>query len=238
MVEDKLNYGMAVLNDAPCGVEATIVATGLGRSGTTMLARIMEESGLEMGERLTGNTREYKELQVIIKGDDRLAFESFCKTQSGKTPKWGFKVPAFRNRMAAYEGCMTHPRFIVIFRDMLAISLRNNISIGTELMSSIGNTLKGYSLMLDNIGRLKSPILLISYEKALQFPERTVAELTGFMGFTLSEARIAEIAEIAVRNSDPNYLIHRAPLEIAVDAPAGESVTPAKAPLGFVSGVE
>lgn len=212
-LEESVNYGMAVLNDAPCGPEATIVATGLGRSGTTMLARIMEESGLEMGERLTGNTREYKELQVMIKSGDHLAFENFCKAQSRKTPKWGFKVPAFRNRMAAYEVSMMQPRFIVIFRDILAISLRNNIAIGTELMSAIGNALKGYSVLLDNIAKLKSPVLMISYEKALQFPERTVAEMTGFMGLTLSQARIAEIAGIAVHNSDPSYLLHRIPPE-------------------------
>jgi hypothetical protein len=208
-LEDRLNYGIAVLNDKPCGAEATIVATGLGRSGTTMLARIMEESGLEMGKKLTTNTREVKRLQTMVKANDRLAFKSFCKKQSRLTPKWGFKLPGFRSVMRSYESSMSNPRFVIIFRDVLSISIRNGIAVGSELLPNMLFSMRDYLLLLNQVTALKSPVLLISYEKALHYPDRTVAAMAEFMGLTLSERQIAKIAEIAVLNADPDYLFHR-----------------------------
>jgi hypothetical protein len=219
-LEDKLNYGMAKLNDAPCGAEATIVATGLGRSGTTMLARIMEESGLAMGKKLTTNTREIKRLQVLVKANDRLAFKSYCKKQSRLTPKWGFKLPAFRNVTRTYEGSMVNPRYIVIFRDVLSIGIRSKIVHQTDLLSLMRVAIQDYLITLRQVEALRSPVLLISYEKALHFPERTVATMAEFMGINLSEDRILRIAEVAVRNADPDYLLYR------TTAQRGNPVTP------------
>ncbi len=220
--DDKLNYGIVLLNDAPCEAEATIVATGVGRSGTTMLARIMEESGLEMGKNLTTNTREIKRLQVIVKSNERLVLKSFCKKQSRLTPKWGFKLPAFRNVMRAYEGSMLKPRFIVIFRDVLSISIRSNIAHGNELLSSMRMVIEDYAVTLRQIEELRSPVLLIAYEKALQYPERTVAAVVQFMGLNLSEERIAKIAVIAIRNADPDYLYQHTSAQREIDGTQNE----------------
>lgn len=219
-LDDKMNYGMALLNDAPCGPEATIVATGLGRSGTTMLARIMEEAGLEMGKKLTTSTREIKRLQSFIKTKERLTFKSFCKKQSRLTPKWGFKLPSFRYVMREYESSIFSPRFVVIFRDILSISLRRNISQGDELLPAMRFAIQDYLRLLEQVQKVKSPVLLISYEKSLQYPERTVAAMLDFMGISLTEERIAEIAKSAVHNANPDYLLLRSSSK---EAPDGKS---------------
>jgi hypothetical protein len=45
----RTNTGCWVLRPAPLPAEATMVVTGLGRSGTTMIARVLSELGIFIG---------------------------------------------------------------------------------------------------------------------------------------------------------------------------------------------
>jgi len=202
----QLNYGCAVINDTPCGDTATIAATGLGRSGTTMLARTMFEIGVPMWDRLTPQSCEDKLIQTQIKGRDLDAFSELCKTRNAQTPRWGFKCPALRNQMSDTAPLMTSPRFIVVFRDMLAVSMRNNLSIGSELFEALDRAETGYRKMVQEIKKLDAPVLLISYEKALQHPIYFVQSVADFCGYSVESHQAGNIAESAVRNSDPRYL--------------------------------
>ena len=205
MANELNNLGMTILNDAPIGPRSTIAATGLGRSGTTMIARTMFDLGLPMWDRLTPQSCEDKMIQGFIKSGEMDSFAALCRTRSAATPTWGFKVPALRGKLLEAQALMENPRFVITFRDVLAIALRNEISIGAELFDTLKSSAEGYVRLIAAIRRLDVPVLLISYEKALQNPEQFVRTLSGFCGISKSDSEIHAIATANVLNGDPRY---------------------------------
>ena len=201
-----INYGCTILNDSPCLMKTTIVATGAGRSGTTMLSRVMSAIGVDLGKNLTPETREDKGLQVAVKSGDVAAFEQICRQYDVRRKKWGFKCPPIRSRLLTFNPLMRNPRYIVIFRDLLAVGLRNNMAIGGDLLSAMHESALSYAATIAQLQQLQQPALLISYEKALQYPQRTVSVIAGFCGQPLTDDRIAEIAAETITASDPRYL--------------------------------
>jgi hypothetical protein len=203
---EMLNLGTAVLNENGLVSPSTIAATGMGRSGTTMISRTLSAIGIDMGTALTPRTNEDKPLQLAIKAGDLDAFAARCRDRDAAAPVWGFKVPALRGAMSLYEPVMRNPRFIVTFRDVLAVSLRNNIALGSDLLPALEASARGYVALVEQVARLTAPVLLVSYEKALQHPERTVSTIAAFCGRPLAAAEAAAIAADVVVNGDDRYL--------------------------------
>lgn len=186
-------------------MKTTIVATGVGRSGTTMLARVMAGIGVDVGKNLTPETREDKGLQVAVKNDDAVAFEEICRRYDARRKKWGFKCPPIRSRIVKYNNIMRNPRYVIVFRDLVAIGARNNLAAGGDFLQTMHISALSYLTVIEQLQAVKAPALLISYEKALQYPERMVSAMAEFCGQDLNGERIAEIAAEAVIGSDAKY---------------------------------
>lgn len=201
-----INPGITILNDAPCGAQATIVATGLGRSGTTMLARCLSALDIPMGPRTSARTGEDKEFVPSVKENDRDAFRALCRVRDAQHDKWGFKLPAMRGRLASFLPEARNPRVIVVFRDLLAVSLRNNLTFNADFLQDMHKAAAGYARMIQQLEQIDSPTLLISYEKALLNPGNCVAAIAGFCGVSMSDEVAAEIGRRVIRNSDRMYL--------------------------------
>ena len=95
------NYGFIRVNDAPVYTRRTIAATGLGRSGTTMLARVMHDIGLDMGTRLTSRSAEDRDIQQLLKKRALDQFEDLCRKRDTETDCWAFKCPSLRGEVLA-----------------------------------------------------------------------------------------------------------------------------------------
>lgn len=195
------NFGTYLHNPASCGPEASILATGLGRSGTTMVSRVLSKMGVFMGYRLTPMSHEDKDFQTAIKNHDRAEVERLCRDRDLRHTKWGFKCPGARNNITEWTNIMRNPRVIITFRDPLAISLRNALSMKTETLDGVKQAAAGTLRLIEETGKLRCPVLFISYEKALQFPVEAVATIATFCGTSAGP----EVASV-VRNSDPTYL--------------------------------
>ena len=205
-VKSKENSGTRIINDAPIQTHATIAATGLGRSGTTMLARILHGIGLEMGPYCHPNTSDDKQIQKAMRKFDWGRFEEICRERDSQFDIWAFKDPKIRDELPRAAALMRNPRLIVTFRDLLAVSLRNEISASTEIWNAMRLALKGYTLLVEQLRNLTCPTLMLSYEKCLVRPEETVRIIADFCGRSLSDEDIGRIARTAIRDSDPKYL--------------------------------
>ena len=203
---ERLNYGLALLNPAPIGETATIIATGLGRSGTTMVARVMAALGVAMSPDTSARTAEDKKILATVKERDFAEFTALCRQRDALTSRWGFKCPALRNVMLKWEPAIRQPRYIIVFRDLLAIALRNQISLGQDLSIALQSASKSYAQLLQQLERMTAPALLISYEKALQYPVRTVLGIADFCGIEVDETQAVQVASQCIVNGDPNYL--------------------------------
>lgn len=199
------NLGVWVHNPAPVQPEMTVAVTGLGRSGTTMVARVLTALGLYMGENLTPMSHEDKEFQLLIKNNDEQAFAELCRKRDQAFVLWGLKVPAFRSQMNQFCQHMRSPRIIVLMRDMAAISIRLSGAHDLDTLQALRKTLAGYQKLIENIASCPAPVLVISYEKALQYPQEMVQEIAAFCGLSPTPEHIKRAAN-EIQNGDPRYL--------------------------------
>jgi hypothetical protein len=113
-----------------------------------------------MGNIITRQTAEDKEFQVIIKNNQWDLFDNLCRQRDSQYSRWGFKCPALRGGIDKAEPIMRNPRGIIIFRDILAISQRNKLSVNSEFsIDSLNQTVKNYHKMLEKVKMLSCPII-------------------------------------------------------------------------------
>ncbi len=126
------------MNESPAGEQASVLVTGLGRSGTTMVSRILSALGLFMGDRLSRSTNEDKEFRKIIKTGNMAEFEEHCRRRDERFDRWGFKFPAARHNLSELVLAMRSPRVVVTSRDPLATVLRVASVTGARSLTSRG----------------------------------------------------------------------------------------------------
>lgn len=200
-----VNTGYWALRPAPFPSEATIVVTGLGRSGTTMVSRVLSELGVFMGARLTERSNEDADVRQFVKEQNEAQFERLCRMRDAAHAVWGFKSPGFRDHLAGWEKHLRNPRIIFIFRDLLAIALRNQLSMNTDVLEALALATRGYAKALKQIEQCNAPFLLLSYEKCMENPGRAVQRIGEFCGVALTP-EIVESVKQTIRNGDARYL--------------------------------
>lgn len=193
------------MNPVPIGTTATISVTGLGRSGTTMISRTLLALDLPMGSKLTPQSAEDKKIQTLLKTDDLNGFTHLCRIRDAENAVWAFKCPALVSRLEECVPRMRKPRIILTFRDILAISQRNALSVNADLPMALETAAERYVSLVRQIRSLSVPILLISYEKALQYPQELVQSIAEFCGKAVSDEQVKIIADSTILNADPRY---------------------------------
>jgi len=201
----KDNPGTFILNPSPAGDEASVLVTGLGRSGTTMVSRVLSALGLFMGERVSKGTNEDKDFRNIIKSGSLGKFKKLCRERDEQFKRWGFKYPAARHNLVELTAAMRSPRVVVTSRDPLATAIRTAAATKAEVMPTFDQALRRTLRLLASVQQLECPVLLLSYEKALTRPRDCASALAGFCGIDADEETI-EAASRKIHNGDQVYL--------------------------------
>jgi len=200
-----INYGFVRLNDVRRQDTATIIVVGLPRSGTSMVASVLKTIGVFMGRVMDNVVFEDHEMADALEPDKEHRLVNLIAGRNAQHPVWGFKRPEAYKQLPKLCGVCRNPRVIVTFRDILAISLRNNISMQLDPIQSLPRFAREYELLASKVKQLAVPSLLISYEKAIQFPEKVVEEIADFCGVELSEQKREQAANI-IENGSPQYV--------------------------------
>lgn len=215
-----LNTGCWIIRPTPAQAETTVVVTGLGRSGTTMVSRVLSELGVFMGESLTTRTNEDADIKQCVKDGDEAGFERLCRRRDARYSVWGFKNPGFRDQLPAWEKHIRNPRVILLFRDILAIALRNHIAMNIGVEEALALAARSYIKALKRLEDSRSPALLLSYEKCLSDPGFAVQQIAGFCGVAPTPETM-EGAKAAIRNGDERYFAEDDEAPPASPAPDG-----------------
>ena len=200
-----VNRGIAEINPQPFGGEATVAVVGLTRSGTSMIASLLNEFGIFMGEKIDNAVFEDVAVADLIEKADFEALAAVAAHRNSAHSVWGFKRPNAFREISSIELLLRKPRVIVTFRDILAIAMRNNISMEMDILSNLGRYVAEYELLVRCISGVKCPMLLVSYEKFLQFPVDSIQTVAGFVGVQLT-AELQERALGVVENGPEAYL--------------------------------
>jgi hypothetical protein len=176
--------------------EKTLLVTGLARSGTSMLAALLQAAGVWLGDHVYEPINEDAEITQILQARDFTRLDELIERQNASTPIWGFKMPDLHLFLQHDElQRFRNPHLIAIFRDPVAVAARNALSEqydGEQAM--IEATSAMYSLA-QFVRASRVPYLLLSYEKALVFPRAFIDNIVDFCGVTLDEAQRTELLQ-------------------------------------------
>lgn len=184
------NSGFWIYNDHQIFHEKyTVIISGLGRSGTSMVARLVNSSGIHIGDRLAIGTYEDEEFSKVFRKKSKKDLISFINDRNKKFDRWGAKLPSVDILNEKYLSVFRNPILIIIFRDVLAIAGRRQVSKGENLISQMLQSSKDYQVLVNKLNRLSYPCMLISYEKSLQNPNILVEFIHQFLRLKLNSSQ-------------------------------------------------
>ena len=197
------NDGLLLLRPGRVEPERTVIVTGLARSGTSMVAALLHAAGLPLGTELDAVVREDREIARNL-GQPGLA--PVVAARNAAHAVWGFKRPNLHAFGPDFVSAFRHPRVIVTCRDAVALGRRSMLSEHHQdrfaAREAEAAALEGLAL-LRFASALPCPVLLVSYEKAVQAPLRLARALLGFTGLAADAAVVAQ----AVQADHPDYLV-------------------------------
>ncbi len=182
---------------------ATIVVVGVSRSGTSMVASCLRELGVYIGA--DNAVHEDLEVASALEGDDLEKLTSLVEARNSSYDIWGFKRPMAFRIIDKYICVFRNPRFVITFRDPVAIAKRNEISMHSDFLYALRNAATLMVELVSFVSTLKHPAMLISYEKALLDPWKFTAHLATFCCIDATSDAI-EKAAATIENGPVRYL--------------------------------
>ncbi|GAB6142402.1 hypothetical protein JCM14076_31310 [Methylosoma difficile] len=176
------NKGVLVINPfESLPSERTVIVLGAARGGTSMVAGVLHQLGVSMGDKLS-SVYEDLELSEAIEANNQGRIAAVIKKRDDVQKIWGWKRPTSAKYIDNWRGKFRNPMFVVVFRDIFAIANRNRISVLGEVLSDMRNILKHFGFILDFLESDNSPTLFVSYEKAMDDPAYFVNKISNFVG--------------------------------------------------------
>ena len=188
----------------------TFVVFGVPRGGTTMVARIVEQLGVPMGQDLPANYEDhafnFDLMPDELKADRSKMLSSLIdviRERNQSHSVWGWKYPRANIYLKQILEHVRRPHLICVLRDPLASSLRplgrKNVRARLGKMTSPIKLMEQHvawqSRNLEIIRRANCPSFICSYEKAVLNPEGFVAEMANFIGLDSTDQSIARAVD-------------------------------------------
>ena len=205
-----LNTGVIVRRDSAAkarnGGKRTIVVTGVARSGTSLVASVLRAAGLHMGDLLHEVVNEDAQMLDIVRSRDTALLRSLIQQRNAQHTNWGFKIPNLHAYMRYDElKLFRNPHMIAIYRDPVAVAMRNSLSEHTDQMRGVIAAAGAMQAMTRFAEQAGCPLLLLSYEKIVSFPPLLIDSVLDFCNISLDTARRAALL-VEVKPNNPDYL--------------------------------
>jgi len=225
-----LNYGV-IARAAPMRGrrrtprEKTLIITGLARSGTSMVAALLLEAGISLGEHVYAPINEDAEIAQMLRARDLSRLDTLIARQNARAPVWGFKMPDLHHFLQHDElERFRNPHLIVIHRDPVAVAVRNALSEQVDGLQAAIETTAAMHSLVQFVRATRVPFLLLSYEKALLFPSVFIESLLGFCGIEVDDARRRSMLEQVQPNRAQYVLTSKRAFEGIVEGVAEGSL--------------
>jgi hypothetical protein len=197
-----INRGMILRSgSAPAGVPKTLILSGIGRGGTTLLAKILGEAGVFLGNNVSEIVGEDREMLDVLRSRDTARLDQLIVRRNASGKDWGFKAPHVaiylnQDDLARFR----NPHLIVMFRDPVAITVRHALAEQVDPSPALLDTTAAMNGLAAFVSRTTCPALLLSYEKALIFPGDFLDALARFCAIPLTD----DLRQRLMRQIRPN----------------------------------
>lgn len=173
----------------------TLVVLGGYRGGTSMVAGLLRLMGVFMGFRLGQRNNEDLDFQgappervVDLAGERDRLFDL-----------WGWKCPGSIYSIGSLQRHLRNPRFIVIFRDLMAVAQNEMAREIYGFEEAVWKSADQQMRLADFVLRSSSPTLVASYERAVRDCDLFVKDLAAFTGLDFPAEDLEKLATF-VRN--------------------------------------
>ena len=163
-------------------LEKTVIVIGVARSGTSMVAHMLDAVGVPMGDSLSLGSKEDLELSKLVeRGSMGPELEKLIQERNSKHQIWGWKRPmAFKHMNWLHEN-LRNPHFIVTFRDIPAIGMRRMMANESEFEKTFSRTVTQYEMLVLYLYSMNFPLYAFSYEWAVRQKKSFVEDVLGFL---------------------------------------------------------
>ena len=190
-----------------------------------MIAAVVDAFGIDLGPRadLEGwhfedQTMHSPYIDVQVK---------HAMQRNAEHQRWGWKDPTGLSSVRNILFALRSPRVIMVFRDPLAtiqgemrFDAVNEISPRRTLPDLSARTIEWLKYHFEFAVQTTLPVLLVSYERAMNYPERFLPELAEFLGIELTaERRTEALARIERRGG---YIVFGKETGVAECRPSSE----------------
>ncbi|MCL2914166.1 sulfotransferase [Shewanella corallii] len=175
---------------------SAIIVTGVNRGGTSAISVALNALQIPSGDRSCSPTYEDPDLATLFSRKDWDGLLKKIAAYSNKHPIFAWKWPNACRHLDTIDQLFTRKKYIFVFRDIYAISIRQQKALGTVIDASMQESLSKYSAMLKFIQGCKSPYLLISYEKLLKNPEMFAQDLLQFLELEPTDERVNSVVSV------------------------------------------
>lgn len=208
--DDLINKGVIINRRIGSSVTGrrTFIVSGLHRSGTSLVASVLQHTGIFMGQQINDAVFEDEEILAILREGDTGRLQRLIRDRNANYGTWGFKAPlAYTHLQPEQLALFDNAHLIVTFRDVASIAVRNSLSEYSDAMVALREAVRQLDALVTFIGKANASSLLLSYEKALLFPGDFVDTLMQFAGLPNNPVLRARLASLVEPNRR-EYLTH------------------------------
>lgn len=213
----------------------TVVVLGMHRSGTSLIAGILQKLGVDMGKKQLGphfsNPLGHFENIDFIKMDDKIlahaggewdnppSIKKIEKLNSEKLKQkirktisknqntlWGWKVPTTSLTILHYMPYLKNPYFILCERDEQKI-IDSFVNRDGLSEKRVKKMTEVYNKALQHfLLNNKYPILHLKYEELIRNPGKEIGKISGFLGIPENKKKIDDAKRLILPKDELNRL--------------------------------
>ena len=178
--------------------EKTVVIVGVQRGGTSMVAGVARELGVNLGKNLGNN---HEDPEFLSKDLDKIRNVIASRNQSFDV--WGWKMPHSSEYLLELLADVRNPFVIVVVRNLLAMTESQMKRSEARFENAFKFSLSRLVQVSSMIPHLTCPTLLVNYEDALSKPQKLIDEMSSFLHLdpTADQATLA----VDMINPDVGY---------------------------------
>ena len=154
-----------------------LVIVGINRGGTSAVAASIDALGIFSGNDSFSPVFEDRDLSNAFRKRDWKNFRTIANQYASEHDVYAWKLLDARYQLKKIEKQLGEVRFIFVFRDIYAISLRKQKSLNEPVIDNLSDSLESYKKIIKFAEKNFENHLFVSYEKLLTAPETYAANL-------------------------------------------------------------
>ncbi len=165
----------------------------------------MHTLGVTLGDDFREPNYEDIGLSKAFRDKDWRSFKRLVSAYESRHQKFAWKLPDSYLQLERIHKYFSNPRYIFVYRDVLAIANRKNLAKNIDSFQSIESSLAAYKKILKFIQKIDPPAMHVSYEKLLLNKNNYAVELAKFCKIKASDELLKQVSAV-VEPSPEKYL--------------------------------